>query len=136
MSARSERDGGRWTLEKVFDLFPVLKERSKIGAGRLSGGEQQMLSIGRALMTNPDLLLMDEPSEGLSPLLVQEVGRSIRELAEQGLSILLVEQNVSMALHVANYVYVIGRGRVVHESTPAELQGSKKVLEEHLGLGQ
>ena len=136
MSARSERDGGRWTLEKVFDLFPVLEERSKIGAGRLSGGEQQMLSIGRALMTNPDLLLMDEPSEGLSPLLVQEVGRSIRELAEQGLSILLVEQNVSMALHVANYVYVIGRGRVVHESTPAELQGSERILEEHLGLGQ
>lgn len=135
MSARGGNDADAWTLEKVYGLFPVLHERAKIGGSLLSGGEQQMLSIGRALMTNPDLILMDEPSEGLSPLMVQEIGRSIKGLARRGLSILLVEQNVPMALSVADYVYVISRGTIVYESTPAELRNNEKARTEYLGVG-
>ena len=101
-----------WTLERVCELFPTLKERLAQHAGSLSGGEQQMLAIGRALMGNPRLLLMDEPSEGLAPLIVAEVGRTIARLKEEGQSIVLVEQNIKLALDLADDVVMLNTGRV------------------------
>jgi branched-chain amino acid transport system ATP-binding protein len=131
--ARTSRSG-RWTLERVYELFPRLRERDRHGGNKLSGGEQQMLAIGRALMTNPELILMDEPTEGLAPLLVRQVGDVIGELKREGLSILLVEQNLSMGLAVADRVHVISRGRVVHSSTPAELLANEEVKSRYLGV--
>jgi branched-chain amino acid transport system ATP-binding protein len=124
----------RWTVERVLALFPRLQERIESRAGTLSGGEQQMLAIGRALMTNPDLLLMDEPTEGLAPLLVREVQRAIADLKAQGLSILLVEQHVSLALHVVDYVHVLSRGRIVHSSVPEVLWHNQEVKARYLGM--
>jgi branched-chain amino acid transport system ATP-binding protein len=123
-----------WTVERVLTLFPRLQERIESRAGTLSGGEQQMLAIGRALMTNPDLLLMDEPTEGLAPLLVREVQRAIADLKAQGLSILLVEQHVSLALQVADYVHVLSRGRIVHSSVPEALWHNQEVKARYLGM--
>ena len=130
----ARRGEGRWTLEQVYALFPRLGERAGNRANKLSGGEQQMLAIGRALMSNPDLLLMDEPTEGLAPLLVREVGRVITELKRSGLSILLVEQNLALALSVADRVHVLSRGQIVHTGTPAELMGNDDVKTRYLGV--
>ncbi|OQP03869.1 ABC transporter ATP-binding protein [Geobacillus sp. 46C-IIa] len=110
-----------WTLDQIYAMFPRLKERESSMGGDLSGGEQQMLSIGRALLTNPKVLLLDEPSEGLSPLMVQEVTEIIRQLKQQGLTILLVEQNLAMALELADFVYILNKGAVVFGGTPNEL---------------
>jgi branched-chain amino acid transport system ATP-binding protein len=125
---------GPWTVERVFGLFPRLRERRRQSGGSLSGGEQQMLAIGRALMSNPDLLLLDEPTEGLAPLLVREVGRVIAELKRSGLSILLVEQNLALALSVADRVHVLSRGQIVHTGTPGELMGNEDVKTRYLGV--
>ena len=125
---------GPWAVGAVMDLFPRLRERAENRAGKLSGGEQQMLAIARALMTNPDLLLMDEPTEGLAPLLVREVARVIGELKASGLSILLVEQNLPMARRVADRVHVLSRGQVVHSCTAAELSANREVTARYLGL--
>jgi branched-chain amino acid transport system ATP-binding protein len=130
----ARRDGGSWTLVRVLDLFPRLRERGPNRANKLSGGEQQMLAIGRALMTNPDLLLMDEPTEGLAPLIVREVGRVIAELKREGLSILLVEQNLPLALSVADTVHVLSRGQIVHSGTPAALMANEDVKSRYLGV--
>ena len=127
-------NGGGWTLERVYGLFPRLKERAVNRANKLSGGEQQMLAIGRALMSNPELLLMDEPTEGLAPLLVREVGATIARLKGEGLSILLVEQNLPMALSVAERVHVLSRGQIVYSSTPAELAENHDVQSRYLGV--
>ena len=127
-------NGGGWTLERVYGLFPRLKERAVNRANKLSGGEQQMLAIGRALMSNPELLLLDEPTEGLAPLLVREVGATIARLKGEGLSILLVEQNLPMALSVADHVHVLSRGQIVHSSTPAELAQNHDVQSRYLGV--
>jgi len=130
----ARRGAGRWSLEQVYALFPRLRERAGNRANKLSGGEQQMLAIGRALMSNPDLLLMDEPTEGLAPLLVREVGRVIAELKRSGLSILLVEQNLALALSVADRVHVLSRGQIVHTGTPAELMRNDDVKTRYLGV--
>ena len=130
----ARRGAGRWSLEQVYALFPRLRERAANRANKLSGGEQQMLAIGRALMSNPELLLMDEPTEGLAPLLVREVGRVIAELKRSGLSILLVEQNLALALSVADRVHVLSRGQIVHTGTPAELMANDDVKTRYLGV--
>ncbi len=125
---------GRWPTEAAFQLFPRLRERRAQLAGTLSGGEQQMLAIARALVANPELLLMDEPSEGLAPQIVREVGRVIGQLKGEGLSTLLVEQHIRSALRVADYVYVMSRGQIVYEGTPADLKARHEVLQQHLGV--
>ena len=125
---------GSWTLDRVYGMFPRLAERARNRANKLSGGEQQMLAIGRALMTNPELLLMDEPTEGLAPLLVREVGRAIGELKRQGLSILLVEQNLPLALSVVDRVHILSRGQIVHTGTAAALAGDDEVKARYLGV--
>ncbi len=136
MPARGKQNGESWTLDRVYSLFPVLKERANLKGNQLSGGEQQMLAIARALMTNPTLLLMDEPSEGLAPLIVRELGGVIKQLHQSGLSILLVEQNMRLALTVADYVYVISKGMIVYQSTPAELDKNEEVKDIYLGVAR
>jgi branched-chain amino acid transport system ATP-binding protein len=130
----ARRGSGRWTLERVYELFPRLRERARNRANKLSGGEQQMLAIGRALMSNPALLLMDEPTEGLAPLLVREVGRVIGELKREGLSILLVEQNLPLALAVADRVHILSRGTIVYSGTPDALRADEAVKSRYLGV--
>ena len=130
----SARDGKGWTLERVFDLFPRLRERLLHSGRALSGGEQQMLASARALIGNPDFLLMDEPSEGLAPLLVQELGCIIQQLKAEGLSMLLVEQNLPFALQQADYVYVMSKGRIVYEAPPHLLAQNEEVKAQYLGI--
>jgi branched-chain amino acid transport system ATP-binding protein len=124
----------RWTLDSVLREFPQLAERIGERARHLSGGEQQMLAIGRALMANPELILMDEPSEGLAPVLVQQLATIMRTLRTHGHSILLVEQNVELALAVADHVYVIATGQIVHEAPPGALREAPGILAQHLGV--
>ncbi|WP_316572157.1 ABC transporter ATP-binding protein [Neobacillus sp. YIM B06451] len=130
---RKDKAGIKADFEKVYDLFPRLLERKKQQAGTLSGGEQQMLAMGRALMARPRLLLLDEPSMGLAPLLVKTIFRIISEINETGTTILLVEQNAHMALSIANRAYVIETGRVVLSGTAAELNESEQVKMAYLG---
>ena len=132
MAARTGRKNGGWSLEKVYAQFPILANRSRLKGNLLSGGEQQMLAVGRALMTNPDLLLMDEPSEGLSPMNVRNVGAIIVQLKHEGLSILLVEQNLPMGLGVSDHVFIISKGRIVYESSPSELNKNEEVKTKYL----
>ncbi|AKM20239.1 ABC transporter ATP-binding protein [Geobacillus stearothermophilus] len=130
---RKDKDGIQQDFAKVFQLFPRLEERRKQLAGTLSGGEQQMLAIGRALMARPKLLLLDEPSMGLAPLLVKTIFRIIQEINESGTTILLVEQNAHMALSIADRAYVIESGRVVLSGAASELQASEQVKQAYLG---
>jgi branched-chain amino acid transport system ATP-binding protein len=125
---------GRWNLDSVFELFPQLKTRSANYGGQLSGGEQQMLAIGRALMSNPALLLMDEPSEGLAPLIVRGLGETLHRLKETGLAIILVEQNLPLALDVADTAYIVSKGQVVYEGSPDELRNDEALRTKYLGV--
>jgi branched-chain amino acid transport system ATP-binding protein len=122
------------TLGHVHELFPRLRERGAQNAGTLSGGEQQMLAIGRALMTRPRLMLLDEPSEGLAPIVVRDIGRVLLRLKEAGLSILLVEQNVPLALRVAERVYVMSKGRIVYHGASSALDADEDVKRRFLGI--
>ena len=126
-------DGIKADLEMVFERFPRLKERRKQPAGTLSGGEQQMLAMGRALMARPKILLMDEPSMGLSPLLVKEIFSIIESINKQGTTILLVEQNAKMALAIANRAYVLETGKIVVSGTGEELANSESIKKAYLG---
>jgi branched-chain amino acid transport system ATP-binding protein len=136
MAARTGDKKDPWTLDKVFSVFPKLQERRKNKGNLLSGGEQQMLTIARALMTNPDLLLFDEPSEGRAPVVVEEVFRVIEELKAAGQSILLVEQDFGMAMSVADYTYIMSKGTIVYDSAPEELINNESVKSAYLGVGE
>jgi len=132
--ARGSGGGPGWSLDRVFDLFPRLRERHSQVAGSLSGGEQQMLAIGRALMGNPRVLLMDEPSEGLAPQLVAEVGRTIAQLKTEGQSIVLVEQNIKLVLDLADDVVIINTGAVVFTGAASSLKLDDAIVSQHLGV--
>ncbi|MCG7325219.1 ABC transporter ATP-binding protein [Achromobacter sp. ACRQX] len=133
---RARESGWRDTLNEVFDLFPRLRERRVQQAGTLSGGERQMLAVGRALMAKPTLLMLDEPSLGLAPRIVREIFHIIARLRETGVAILLVEQNARAALQVADYGYVLETGEVILHGPARELAGDPKVIESYLGLGK
>ena len=130
-----KQGGGRgWTFERVFEIFPRLRERAAQVAGSLSGGEQQMLAIGRALMGNPRVLLMDEPSEGLAPQIVTEVGRIIAQLKAEGLSIVLVEQNIKLTLDLADDIVIINTGRVAFTGRADQIKIDDDIVAQHLGV--
>jgi branched-chain amino acid transport system ATP-binding protein len=123
-----------WNLERIYQMFPRLRERHGQFAGTLSGGEQQMLAIGRALMGNPRVLLLDEPSEGLAPLIVAEVGRTVRRLKEEGQSIVLVEQNLQLALDVADQAVILNTGRCVFSGNAAGILNNEELIAQNLGV--
>jgi len=128
-----QKDGqGRWSMQDMFEMFENLERRADVEASVLSGGEQQMLTMCRTLMGNPDLVMIDEPTEGLSPQMVQRVAQLLQEIAKRGIATLLVEQKLSIALDIAHRVYVMGHGRVVFEGTPAELKTREDVRKEWL----
>lgn len=123
-----------WDLDKVYDTFPVLRARQHQRAGNLSGGEQQMLAMGRALVSGPRVLLLDEPSEGLAPMIVNQISEVVADLAKQGMAVLLVEQNFNMALKLAHRIFVMSRGRIVYESSPEELEHNHEIKARFLGM--
>ncbi|MEA3027142.1 MAG: branched-chain amino acid transport system ATP-binding protein [Alphaproteobacteria bacterium] len=128
------RGQGHWNFDRVVELFPNLKARLRSLGGKLSGGEQQMLAAGRALVGSPALLLMDEPTEGLAPMMVRELGRAIESLKEAGTSILLIEQQLAFALRYADVVFIMSKGRIVHQCTPAELAADAETKARYLGV--
>jgi branched-chain amino acid transport system ATP-binding protein len=132
--AERSPDRHGWSLDRVYTLFPRLRERRNQRAKTLSGGEQQMLAIGRGLMTNPDCLIMDEPSEGLAPIIIQGVWEAIGKLKQEGLSILLVEQNAALALKLVDYVHVMSKGQVVYSARPEELRANDQIKSSYLGI--
>lgn len=130
----TSRVSNLWNIDKVLELFPILRERSHHVGTNLSGGEQSMLACGRALVGNPESLLMDEPTEGLAPLMVREIERVIGLLKAAGTSILLVEQNLAFALRVADIIYIMSKGRIVHECKPDDLRDDKDLKARYLGV--
>jgi len=123
---------GRWSVEDMYNMFPNLRARSHVLAGMISGGEQQMLTICRTLMGDPDLIMIDEPTEGLAPILVEQVGNLLKEIADRGLSILLIEQKLAIAMEISKRVLVMGHGKLVFEGPPDELRANEKVRQEWL----
>jgi branched-chain amino acid transport system ATP-binding protein len=134
IAGRERSKKGAWDTNRVLSAFPVLGKRLENRGNQLSGGEQQMLAIARALISNPSLILMDEPSEGLAPMVIQEVGVVIKQLRQEGASILLAEQNLPLAMDVADYMYVINKGAMVFEGTPAALQARPEIEREYLAV--
>ena len=132
LGIKDTRRAGKWRLEDMLAMFPNLAARADTAAGVLSGGEKQMLTICRTLMGDPELIMIDEPTEGLAPLIVQQVGDLIAEIARRGVAILLVEQKLSIAMRISHRVYVMGHGRIVFEGTPAELRDNEAVRKEWL----
>jgi branched-chain amino acid transport system ATP-binding protein len=132
MGLKRSRKNGRWDFDDVFRMFPNLAARQNISASVLSGGEQQMLTMCRTLMGDPDLILIDEPTEGLAPKLVEQVGELLEEIARRGVAILLVEQKLAIALKICARLYVMGHGRIVFQGTPAELAANPAVRQEWL----
>lgn len=132
LGMKSTRHPGRWTIEDAYQLFPRLQERADTPAEVLSGGEQQMLSMCRTLLGDPDLIMVDEPTEGLAPMIVEQVGEFLTQIAQRGVSVLLVEQKLAIALRVSQRLYVMGHGRIVFEGTPADLQADAAVRKEWL----
>jgi branched-chain amino acid transport system ATP-binding protein len=130
---RKDRNGVKRDLDWVYDLFPVLKEREGQIAGTLSGGEQQMLALGRGLMSHPRLLLLDEPSLGLAPLVVRDIYRVIREINRSGITMLLVEQNINMAMKVSSYAYILETGQIRSEGAPHEVMRKENIMKAYLG---
>lgn len=134
VGAQQRKGRQNWTTQEMYTLFPVLEKRARFRGTLLSGGEQQILAVARALMTAPDLVLMDEPSEGLAPLLVAHLGEIIKKLKAKGLSVLLVEQNLNFALSVADIVYILNRGEIVCRCTPDELRMNEEIKTRFLGV--
>jgi branched-chain amino acid transport system ATP-binding protein len=134
VASRGGRNGGGWTVERVFDLFPKLRELMNRQGGFLSGGEQQMLTIARTLMGNPELLLLDEPSEGLAPLVVEHLKEQIARLKTEGLTILLAEQNIAFSLDLADRVYVLEKGHIRFDGTAREFRDNDAVRQQYLAL--
>tara|TARA_B100000959_G_C14778211_1_gene540424 strand:- start:171 stop:737 length:567 start_codon:yes stop_codon:yes gene_type:complete len=137
IASRKGREGAsqqQWTLDSVYSLFPHLKERAQSGGGKLSGGEQQMLSIARALMTNPDLLILDEPTEGLAPLVVKEIEELLTTLKRQGLTMLMVEQNLGFATRLSDQIVVLGKGRIRWSGTPELFSSESGIQRTWLGV--
>jgi branched-chain amino acid transport system ATP-binding protein len=132
LGQKNPRKPGRWSMEDMFELFPPLRERADAPGGVLSGGEQQMLTMCRTLMGDPALMMVDEPTEGLAPMLVQHVAKLLTEIAQRGVAILLVEQKLTIALKISGRVYVMGHGRVVFEGTPDDLRRNEAVRREWL----
>jgi branched-chain amino acid transport system ATP-binding protein len=134
MAARGGEGDRRWTRDRVYELFPRLAERRRNGGAQLSGGEQQMLAIGRALVTNPRLIVMDEPSEGLAPAVIENLVGTFRRLEEEGLAILLIEQNLGVATGLAERQLVMVAGRVAAETTAKQLEGDPELQRRYLGV--
>jgi branched-chain amino acid transport system ATP-binding protein len=132
LGEKKRRQTGRWSLEDMYNMFPNLGERSHVQAGLISGGEQQMLTICRTLMGDPDLIMIDEPTEGLAPKLVEQVADLLKEIAGRGLSILLVEQKLAIAMEISKRVIVMGQGKLVFEGTPDELRANDTIRQEWL----
>jgi branched-chain amino acid transport system ATP-binding protein len=132
LGIKDTRRPGKWRLQDMLDMFPNLAARADTAAGVLSGGEKQMLTICRTLMGDPDLVMIDEPTEGLAPIIVQQVGDLIAEIAGRGVAILLVEQKLSIAMRISHRLYVMGHGRIVFEGTPAELKANQAIREQWL----
>ena len=134
MAYKPVKGGDGWTPKMVFDIFPEIRERKKVSGTKISGGEQQILAIGRALVTNSSLILMDEPSEGISTLVIERILGICRQLTEQGTSLLLVEQNLGLALSVAQKVYILVNGRIVHETSSEEFKVDNESQHNYLGI--
>ncbi|KJS33087.1 MAG: mannosyltransferase [Desulfatitalea sp. BRH_c12] len=132
LGMKSSKQSGRWRIEDVFSIFPRLGERSNVHGGLISGGEKQMLTICRTLMGDPDFIMIDEPTEGLAPMMVEQVGRLIEEIARRGISVLLVEQKLSIALKISQRLYIMGHGHIVYEGTPADIKKDQAVRKEWL----
>jgi len=132
LGLKGRSDKGRWSFKDVFHLFPKLGERSNVNGGLISGGEQQMLTICRTLMGDPDFIMIDEPTEGLAPKLVEQVGILIEEIAQRGISVLLVEQKLNIALKISQRLYIMGHGQIVFEGTPEDLSADQSVRKEWL----
>ena len=132
LGMKSTSPSGRWSIKEVFAMFPLLADRAEVPGGALSGGEQQLLSMCRTLMGDPDMVLIDEPTEGLAPKIVEQVGDLLREIASRGVAILLVEQKLNIALRISNRLYIMGQGQVVWEGTPESLKQASEVRAEWL----
>jgi len=132
LGMKSDQSDPRWTLSEIFEMFPNLAERADVPGGVLSGGEQQMLSMCRTLMGDPDMIMIDEPTEGLAPKVVEQVSRLLEEIASRGVAILLVEQKLNVALRISHRLYVMGHGQIVYEGTPASLKQADTIRSEWL----